>query len=120
MIQSKTFLNKILRSKRGESIMEVLVAMMVFTISLTALTLIIRFSLNMTMRQILDAASLQNRVNNSIVDVYLNDADTPAPNGVPSTLIFTQTNADGEAPVTSTHPVMFTDFRDITAFYPNP
>ena len=43
--------------------MELLVAMMVFTISLTALTLIIRFSLNFTMVQIRESLESQNTVN---------------------------------------------------------
>jgi len=60
--KSKSFI-KILRSKRGESIMELLVAMMVFTISLTALTLIIRFSLNFTMIQIQESLEAQRTVN---------------------------------------------------------
>jgi len=82
---------KSLLTKRGESIMEILVAMLVFTISLTALTLIIRFSLNFTMRQILETRQSQDTSN-----VLTVGFDTGVQIGVPgSTFEIVAVDEDG-------------------------
>jgi len=125
MIQLTVFnlKNKILRCKRGESIMELLVAMLVFTISLTAITLIIRFSLNFTMRQILEARQAQGLVNNRLVDIYVDEDD--ADSFTEPLLRFVEVDAAGVPvttinPIIATHQVVFTNDRDIVAFHPAP
>ena len=72
--------------------MEVLVAMLVFVISLTAITMIVRVSLNLSMRQIIWANNSQGIVNEFIADDYSAGAGgTVAP--VP--LRFIEFDADG-------------------------
>lgn len=103
--------------------MELLVAMLVFTISLTAITLIIRFSLNFTMRQILEARQAQGLVNNRLVDIYVDEDD--ADSFTEPLLRFVEVDAAGVPvttinPIIATHQVVFTNDRDIVAFHPAP
>ncbi|MCL2627165.1 MAG: hypothetical protein FWD44_00515 [Oscillospiraceae bacterium] len=120
-----TRLIKCIKSIKGESIMEVLVAMLVFTISLTAITLIIKISTNLTATQLIQAREAQGLVNNIMADVYEDAAGNEI--GVVFPLMFRQIEIDDDGnveyvtdnPIVAGHDVRFLNENGIAAFMPN-
>jgi len=115
--------------------MELLVAMLIFTISLTAIMLVIRISINYTSTQILLAREAQATVNDFIIDVYARDADGAPENPGIQVLTFIEVNDLGQSlvgivadPILAAHNVIFGEQNsirlgndvDIVSFHPVP
>ena len=104
-------IKKALDSKRGESIMEAVVSLLILGLLMTTIVTIIRFSLVMTGNSIINAGKTQEEINNLIRDEYTNSVTT-------SIVFVSEDNT-----IIATHEIEFNtpgdDDLDIITFYPN-
>jgi len=99
-------IKKILLSKRGETIMEALVSMLILGILLTTIVSVIRFSMALTGNAVNDAAASQEIINDLIHENY--------PSGNTVELSFQSTTFD----IDVRHNVVLYSTDDVTAFSP--
>lgn len=99
-----------LRSERGESIMEVVVSILIFSILMTTALAVVRTSLIITGNRIFEATESQENVNSFIV----NDDRLTRLGGI---ITFTFTDIDGYE-VESYHDIVLSPVGDILVFRP--
>jgi len=103
---------KIFRSKRGESIMEALVSLLILGILMTTITSVIRFSMVMTGTSIRNAVESQDVINDLMLE-RLAEYDTST-----GMIIFTTVDNDS-FDIDASHSVTLYSEDNIIAFYPD-
>ena len=112
----KRILNERLRSKRGESIMEALVSLLILGILMTTIVSIIRFSMVVTGDSVRRATIAQTEINRLMFDIYDIDPDiNPGGNEAQGALTF----SNSELGVETMHDVVFYTNEGIIAFRPD-
>ncbi len=121
---------RILRSKRGETLMEGIVSILIFTILMAAVTLMLNWAQRETGNTIREGQNLQVLADKALLNDYTDFAGTPEnPDYTPQTGNFTLTitGINGAAPVSPipaiTIPVTTTDFNNdefVAFFAPSP
>jgi len=102
-------IKKIFRSKRGFTIMETIVSLLILSILLTTIFTIIRFSTSLTSDSIIRAKESQDRFNALVLEDY-----DELPESALSTITFTSDDAEIEA----SHDVIVYDVDGVVAFAP--
>jgi len=90
--QLKTRLKNVLQSKRGFTIMESVISLLILGILLTTIVTVIRFSTSLTSASIIAANEAQNRFNTLILENY-----DEYPSSLIATVTFTADDVDIEA-----------------------
>ena len=112
LLNLKHKLIKRILSKRGESIMEAVVALVILGILMTTILTIIRFSLAMTGGTIRNATDTQDDFNSLIHEVYI----TPSTSNI--TFSFEIPASEGPIIGTVVHAVDVSNLQDAVAFRP--
>ena len=108
LVPNRMIIKKTLRSKRGESLMEAIVSLLILGILMTTIVSVIRFSMTMTGTSIRDATITQSDMNS----LRLEDLGE---NLSPVLLTIT---ADGYIQIDASHDVELHVENNIVAFYP--
>jgi len=103
-----TKIKKAIRSKRGESLMEAIVSLLILGILMTTIVSVIRFSMVMTGNSIREATTTQNDMN----DIRLENL------GASSSLVLLTFTANGYNLIEASHDINFHAENNIVAFYP--